>query len=444
MSLKSLSSDIANFLFVVFAFYADLIALMPVSFRLILWVTIIAFQLFSYGFRVKYEKNVLVITLLLLSFVLIRNNELLHDSIVSTARLLFSIVFLLLMIHKTPSYQKMFRYMTAIGLTHVAGTYLFFFFPSLYTFLPRLWGYYPTGTSSGLYGYRAGFTNHYSHNGVVLVVTVLCFFAMLMMGTPVKKWKKRLYIALFLISFFALVMTAKRGVLIFGVISMVIVFYLGGPKNKRSRFTFLVLGGIVLLILAYFAYHYFPFVRHTISRFLTIGDDRESQSRFEFWELALANFSEHPIFGIGWLGFRFIYHDELFRNSGRPERYSYLNAHNVYVQLLCETGVVGTVLFVAVAAVILFNVFKLVRYYGVNSSYPYLRELYFSWAMQMMFLMYCFTGNCLYDATFPFYAIAAGMTLGCRLKYKDDMRLKKGGQSAGKQKLLQHKITADE
>ena len=422
MSLKSVSSDIASFLFVVFSFYADIFALFPAAFRVGLWILTIALQIFSYGFKIKYEKKVLVVSFLMLCFVFIRNNEFINGGFMGTARFLFPFLFLLLMIHNAPSYKKLIRYMAAVGMTHVAGTYMFFFIPSLYSYMRQLWGYYPTGTSSGTYGYRAGFTNHYSHNGVVLVVTVLCFFAVLMASNQKTNFKKKLSVILFVVALFALIMTSKRAVLIFGAISMIAVFYMFGSKKKRSRFTLLLLGGIGVFIVLFFAYQYIPVVQHTVSRFLTIGDDKESMSRYEFWEVALSNFAQHPVFGIGWLGFRYIYHDELFKSSGRAERYSYMNAHNVYVQLLCETGIVGTALFIIVAVFLLFTVFKLIQYCN-KSGYksPYIRELYFSCAMQIMFLMYCFTGNCLYDITFPFYAIAAMFTLGCNLKYKKMM-----------------------
>ena len=104
----------------------------------------------------------------------------------------------------------------------------------------------------------------------------------------------------------------------------------------------------------------------------------------------------------------------------RAERFAYLNAHNVYIQLLCETGIMGFLIALKGAMNILRRTF-----YFLDKS---VRDLmgnklktivFFSLAMQIFFWLYSITGNCLYDTMFSFYSIAVGMIMGCMIHMKN-------------------------
>jgi len=84
---------------------------------------------------------------------------------------------------------------------------------------------------------------------------------------------------------------------------------------------------------------------------LEIEQDPSARSRFAVWANSLAIFKDHPILGAGKGNFRFIYQlyarrvikDPSFSPSSRAA-----NSHNDYVQLLAETGVLGTTAFLLV------------------------------------------------------------------------------------------------
>lgn len=66
-----------------------------------------------------------------------------------------------------------------------------------------------------------------------------------------------------------------------------------------------------------------------------------SSGRFGLWERAFSLFKENPIFGIGWGNYR-KYISEIINGITEVQ---IGNVHNNYLQLLCETGVVGFLCF---------------------------------------------------------------------------------------------------
>lgn len=426
MSLRTVSSDIANFLFVVYAFFVDIINVFPGSFRVGLWAVIIILQLVSYDFMIHYEKKLATVSTIILAFVLINNQEIVKSSFPFMMTLKFVITFLyfLLMVHNQETYNKILKSIIGIGLINVFATYFFFLFPDTYHIMSDLWGYYPTGTNNGVRGYCAALTNHYSHNGIVCVITTIALFSVLLADSGLTKRRNGRTIRiniLFIISLFAVFMTSKRGVLLFGIIAMALVYIICNIRSIARNGVRIIVAVAVIVTVLYLGYKYVPVIHNTIDRFLVIGteDDKEVGSRFVLWRAALKLFMGKPIFGIGWLGFRFYYNQNLFAESGRAERFNYMSAHNVYIQVLCETGIVGFIIYMMILLSVTLLVFRLVRKVSTVPGLPHKRQILFGSCIHFMYLMYSFTGNCLYDMTFSFYCIAIGFLIGTELEYRE-------------------------
>jgi O-antigen ligase len=148
------------------------------------------------------------------------------------------------------------------------------------------------------------------------------------------------------------------------------------------------------------------------------------------WKLAINNFKKSPLFGIGWFGYKYQYNIMLFDPSRRAERYGYLNSHNVYLQLLCETGILGFGLIIWGGINIFKETFNLLDE-EIIDGYNIKEILFFSLIMQLFFWLYSLTGNCLYDTMFSFYTFASGLMMGCiisksklrRLSYEKDCNI---------------------
>jgi O-antigen ligase len=84
---------------------------------------------------------------------------------------------------------------------------------------------------------------------------------------------------------------------------------------------------------------------------LELETDPSAQVRFAVWANSLAIFKDHPILGAGKGNFRFIY--QLYaRRVVKDPHFSPVsrlaNTHNDYIQLMAETGILGTTAFILV------------------------------------------------------------------------------------------------
>ena len=83
----------------------------------------------------------------------------------------------------------------------------------------------------------------------------------------------------------------------------------------------------------------------------------------------------------------------MYNNLG----FTSMSTHNVYLQLLAETGIVGLALFLVPAAVTLIAAMRRSVAHRGGGLYG---ESFCLWACvgaQIFFLVYCFSGNPLYD-----------------------------------------------
>ena len=109
--------------------------------------------------------------------------------------------------------------------------------------------------------------------------------------------------------------------------------------------------------------------------------------------------------GIGWGGYKHVYAVELYQDW-QSAGAKYLNSHNTYLQLLCETGVVGFLIYLWAALGTLLTTAKALMYR--RSLEPWRRKaLYVSVVCQIFVLFYNITGNTLYDYTIFMYSFTA-------------------------------------
>ena len=147
---------------------------------------------------------------------------------------------------------------------------------------------------------------------------------------------------------------------------------------------------------------YVTFVQRIISNIQ--GTDVQmdvTSGRTTLWKIALSFFIEHPILGIGWGHFK----EYIPAYMGDLN-----NVHNNYIQLLCETGVVGFLLVMVPLVLIFRETIKLIRVNKKRSNRePLLMALNTtSYGMQISFFVLSFLDPCLYKLLFwALFAIAA-------------------------------------
>lgn len=86
--------------------------------------------------------------------------------------------------------------------------------------------------------------------------------------------------------------------------------------------------------------------------------------------------------------------------------YRRLDAHNVYIQVLCEMGIIGFVLYIVDCHYSFKYTIKALKYFSKTQDYQYKC----CHSVFRFYLLYSLSGNCLYDMTFYLYIIAMAIT----------------------------------
>lgn len=428
IDLKAVSAKAGFVLYCMAAMFGELIAqLVGGNIRYIIWgisICLILYACCKNG-KLIIKRNVIRYLapwfMIAMFYVSIYNCSVFRVNLYTTIRWLyfFSFMYLLSAIDGK-NYAFFVKALKIMSLIYVFGVYYFMIFPSKYSLMYNIWGYWPTGTNNGASGFRAGFANHYSENAMYIVPSVLIYVAQMM--TSDNKRKKKLYFVAVLITGFALIATAKRAHVLFGAIALVLTYYFYEPERRVSRGFKISVIAIVALAVLYALTSDVPVLNTLFERFSNIGVDQESNTRFSMWELAFNNFKKSPIFGIGWTGFKYEFNKVLYNPRTRAERFAYLNAHNVYIQLLCETGIVGLLITLKGAINIFQRTFALLSKQIRNKMDSTTKmAVFFSLAMQIFFWLYSMTGNCLYDTMFSFYSIATGLIMAYTIHIKENI-----------------------
>lgn len=166
--------------------------------------------------------------------------------------------------------------------------------------------------------------------------------------------RNKIYI---LIMISGILLEGRKGELICALFTVIFMYYIGSNRSLkvfRNRFFFIILAmGVLILVLGVFN------DKGLLTRFLIMYErllnSHSGQSvdftsgRFQLWGLAVDMFKDNPILGIGWGGFA--------KHGGDME---YLkDVHNCLLQLMCETGLIGTILICFPIIVITRRLFRL-------------------------------------------------------------------------------------
>ncbi len=193
--------------------------------------------------------------------------------------------------------------------------------------------------------------------------------------------QKRLLFSILLVSFYAAIyLTGKRSFLILVPAIILVMLLVASIKSKQTTRT------IILIFLMFLA---FPFLILLASSVITKGTGSiQLSSREQLWGLAVNSFFEKPILGFGINSF-----DSLLNASGiRDQQYSFAGAHNSYLQILCEIGIVGFLLYYGFIIGITVKSYKGMF---LKNNLPEDIKLYLFASLMsiILILLYGFTGN---------------------------------------------------
>lgn len=333
----------------------------------------------------------------------------------------------------------MFYCILAAGLVHVIATLWFYFDTDFY--MAHIYPNFDSSQRAHLYEqvqknhHAVGLSNHYSQNGIYMAIALCASFALLFMRSRKNiLWK----VLLVLTVLFSLVLTGKRGVLIFSVFAILVTYIIGKKgafANKLVTVLFILSSmSLVLYALSFYVEGIAAAFERITAMFLTENEASDiSNGRFKLYAIAWNFFKESPVLGIGWREFskevvNFYNQDSVLRD-----------AHNVFLQLLCETGVIGFSVFLSLFLSAIIQTIQLALKSTKNMfclSEKTKCVLIFSLCYQVFFLAYCITGNPLYDLeTVYIYIISVGFSSGIYFRHKEEIAKIKW-QTANKSKYV--------
>ena len=165
------------------------------------------------------------------------------------------------------------------------------------------------------------------------------FLLMMMGGTASMSiwtrhtWHRIGYIALFAALGLCLILTYSRGA---WLSVAALVFFFGLVWDKRLWLLFLLIPPILL-------FYHGGVTDRLLSIFYHSEADTSVSMRLDMWYSAMEMIIEHPLLGVGWGAFKFVYpvYNELIQEAG----ITIFHAHNMFLNIWAETGVLGFVCF---------------------------------------------------------------------------------------------------
>lgn len=258
-------------------------------------------------------------------------------------------------------------------------------------------------------GYFSGFSTEVAVSAFYIAWFVLiCFF---------KNWFLKHWInfnTIFVIlGFYSIILTSKRAHLLFLVLSIIIGIVIANMDRNIVRRWSKYLIIIIISIIAFSYLVQYVSEESSIGRLLNLFEglsggekslDELSTGRMSFWILAIELFKKKPLFGIGWCNF---YKHNVFR----------YHAHNTYLQVLCETGVLGFFFYLLFLIFTLSFSIRVIKRCVMLRRRDYLQIICPAFGIQCFYLLYSITGNTLYDYWY-FWAYCVGTILSSLIWYR--------------------------
>ena len=368
--------------------------------------------------RIKHIKKydiVVLLILLFISFLVLKNNYYFIEGRDGTVLQFLIYLFLIIAIaFNKESIKYFYSQVGFFGLENVLATLFIALFPSVYRsiILPFIsGGDYLIASDNFAQGYNPGITAHYSINGIYTSISSMYFF------TKYLNTRQKKDFIYFILSFIALLLTAKRA----HILITFFVCFLTAFKTISGKFSkkiFYSINSIIAVIVIFFiATSFIPELGTFIERFSESSSAGDLlNGRENLYNLCISLWEKNVFFGNGWGAFSY-YFNLKYANTNYIVNYA--DAHNIYLQLLCEVGLINMIIIVGL---FIYSFMKTRKMLFLNKGSK--RILLFTYAYQLMFLIYGLSGNPLYDIQcYSIYFIVIGIVLS--LKMNSDISLER-------------------
>lgn len=309
------------------------------------------------------------------------------------------------------NFNRSFRIIQVMSFYYAVTVWIQMIFPSVYSYYLQLMPDNIQAQITSQY-HRFAFTGFSSNlaftaGHILLGILVLILF---------ENRRGRFWRATLIFLIVTLMMTGKRSTFLFLIVALMVGYLANTAGRKRINRIFNVTLAVVMALLLIVIFkeqlRSVPVLNRIIETFerLQQGEDISS-TRSVIYLYALGLFRDNPIWGIGWGQFR-------GATLGHITWVNTVEVHNIYLQLLCEVGVVGFAIMIIPMFGSLVISYRNLRNASFDKNWKELTA--FSFIYQVFFLLYGIVENPLYDNNFLiiyFFTIAIGFAYLRYMKY---------------------------
>lgn len=356
-----------------------------------LWLVLLTFALgllFLNSYKSIKIDSIIILSMTMLVISIVWNNyEIAKYGIGIEIYIVMIFIFFWLAYNNNRWHSAFLTMMRLCGVFYTVFTYICIIFPKFYTK-----NIYPIFSFLGYdFDNKAGFTSNYGTNGLFMCTGICAFTAVLLFNTEHKVKKIDFVWLLFLLV--GMLICGKRGQTIAVLFSIFVCYYFYNCNKKKGRFMKLILVLIISIIAIYIISLFFPEVLTIVMRFQEQSVKGDiSTGRFTMWKSAYALFLQKPWIGHGWRSFKFtIYSIDNY------------DVHNVFLQLLEEVGIIGSIPFYIF---ILINFIKavqlMIKIRKTDEKCVYTKYISVSVIYETFFICMCATGTAYYQIEYLF------------------------------------------
>ncbi len=174
---------------------------------------------------------------------------------------------------------------------------------------------------------KMGLSTNYSRNAFYIII------GLLINVYKYQKNKKKINLLNIIILFATLLIIGKRSTFLFGIISIALSYFICNKKSLKvylKFFTFMILAILCFVLII----KIFPFANYLLERFTVSSDSDFSNGRTEIYNDAWKLFKQNSYMPIGW------------GQYAKSTNYTHPGVHNDYLQILCETGILGFIIII--------------------------------------------------------------------------------------------------
>lgn len=315
----------------------------------------------------------------------------------------------LLLESSTKYYDDIWVWFKYIAIFEAFGVYLQWITPEIYYSLVSIVLPKEVVVSIGnrlVEGYYTGFTREVSYT-VFLIIVGLGIYIFL----EDKKKKKYDYVIIAFL-FGSLLVSGKLAPFLFFILSFLITLFIRSKdKLKIIKCLFLVLILIAGILLAYPLWSQIPVLSKfaKIINYLSLRDmTRVTNGRTVIYNDAIQLWKSNIWFGIGWGNFKYSIMSDRW--------YSGFDVHNCFLQVFCETGIIGGFLYIFLVLMSIVNICKLINYLSKRNNEKVSHLALFCGFIQIFFILYSLTEPILYEYTDYMIFFCSFSTTACLLR----------------------------